>query len=691
MLYLKKNELTVINLENDEENVSMKVLQKVLVECPSNMIYCEALGKLVGIISIGDILRAHRRGLNQVQVNKEFIYLDTEEYMKARNIFKEKKNVNALPVVTRNHILIGDYTRWDDLMVLEYKLRTARWADLIDNEKHVALVKPGNIFVQRKSIFEKMKKYLKMQGFVASCIEHSEVSDYMESFDIILFVDENEIRACKAALALMSDEHRNAVNQLKTYKDIVDIKVSNKKHVSYLKDLHNKGINFIGLICKKNNTPYYKQLLSQIYDKFAAVGEVPCNKLPKSMYKEFFDDLYSEEYAEKIWNTSAFKVENRGGILRLKDRHSELYNFVNGERYTTEQPENFMKTIYFFGACYIVGRLSDDSHTIESSLQKRLCDNDLNIRVVNCGCIGTDFRNSLARIAVTHLRKGDIVVIDQPPIGVDCINYIDLNKVLEENNVDAAWLADSGLHCNHKVYKLYADAIYEAFASTLLTEIDELGELVKKDENYIKYLYLDQYFPHFDHSQYKKVGSIVMNCNPFTYGHRYLIEWALKTVDFLIIFVVEEDKSIFSFAERFIMVCEGVADLENVSVVPSGPFILSRMSFPEYFIKETSEDIVEHTEQDITTFAEKIASQLGIQYRFVGEEPEDKVTNQYNLAMKKILSKYGMELIEIPRKRIDGQYISASLVRRYMEENNVEMLKELLPETTREIIFGSQM
>ena len=42
-----------------------------------------------------------------------------------------------------------------------------------------------------------------------------------------------------------------------------------------------------------------------------------------------------------------------------------------------------------------------------------------------------------------------------------------------------------------------------------------------------------------------KFGAVVMNCNPLTLGHRYLIEQALKQCDYLMIFVVQEDKSFF--------------------------------------------------------------------------------------------------------------------------------------------------
>lgn len=46
------------------------------------------------------------------------------------------------------------------------------------------------------------------------------------------------------------------------------------------------------------------------------------------------------------------------------------------------------------------------------------------------------------------------------------------------------------------------------------------------------------------------VGAAVMNCNPFTLGHRYLIEQAAKECDRLYVFVLSEDKSRFSVADR---------------------------------------------------------------------------------------------------------------------------------------------
>lgn len=333
------------------------------------------------------------------------------------------------------------------------------------------------------------------------------------------------------------------------------------------------------------------------------------------------------------------------------------------------------------------GYYAEDKNTIESFLQKRLVDGKGEVKVVNCGCMWMNGASGcLPRIAATELKEGDIIVVDRPRENIPGIHYLDLDMVMRENNVSVHWMVDSPLHCNHKIYRLYAEAIYDKIKPFLGKEPNGGGQKIEQSGDIIKRLYLEPYFADFNSAVYGKIGAIVMNCNPFTYGHRYLVEQALKTVDFLIVFVVEEDASFFSFAERFTMVSRGVMDLENVMVVPSGPYILSQMSFSEYFVKETSEDVIEHTEQDIIMFANDIAPYLGIKYRFVGEEPEDRVTNQYNLAMKKILPVYGIELVEIKRRKVRGMYISASSVRHYLESNDREKLTELLPETTRRVI-----
>jgi len=181
-------------------------------------------------------------------------------------------------------------------------------------------------------------------------------------------------------------------------------------------------------------------------------------------------------------------------------------------------------------------------------------------------------------------------------------------------------------------------------------------------------------------------GAIVMNCNPFTLGHRYLIATAAKQVDKLLIFVVEEDKSQFSFTDRFEMVINGTKDIKNVCVVKSGKFIISTLTFPDYFNKEDTSELDFDVSSDLHFFGEFIAPNLKIKKRFVGTEPTCAVTKKYNEEMHSLLPRYGIDVIEIKRKEFSGTPISASIVRRCMRSGDHRLLEKLLPETTMKIL-----
>lgn len=182
------------------------------------------------------------------------------------------------------------------------------------------------------------------------------------------------------------------------------------------------------------------------------------------------------------------------------------------------------------------------------------------------------------------------------------------------------------------------------------------------------------------------VGCIVMNCNPFTKGHLALITYAASRCSLLHIFVVEENRSLFPFADRFRLVREGTDHLPNVVVHPSGPYMISSATFPTYFLKEGEDAAKIQSELDITLFASRIAPLLHITKRFAGEEPFDPVTRSYNEAMIRILPQYGISFIKIDRFTTGEQngkeeIISASRVRQILKEKGVtdEILKFVPP------------
>lgn len=184
----------------------------------------------------------------------------------------------------------------------------------------------------------------------------------------------------------------------------------------------------------------------------------------------------------------------------------------------------------------------------------------------------------------------------------------------------------------------------------------------------------------------QKRAMIVMNCNPFTLGHRYLIENAAKNNTEVIVFVLEEDKSLFSFKTRMELVKKGTKDLKNIKVVPSTKYIISSATFPSYFLKDKNSMLTEYAKLDSEIISTKFCKQLNINRRYLGEEPFDEVTSVYNNIVSKILTKYGIEVNIIPRKKFDGKAISASSVRKFLKEDKMEEIRKIVPYTTFEYL-----
>ena len=169
-----------------------------------------------------------------------------------------------------------------------------------------------------------------------------------------------------------------------------------------------------------------------------------------------------------------------------------------------------------------------------------------------------------------------------------------------------------------------------------------------------------------------------MNCNPFTKGHRYLIKTAATTCQQVYVFVLSEDRSQFSAKDRMEMVKLGTADLPNVTVLPTGPYLISSATFPTYFLKEREKAEQVHCLLDIEIFCNYYAPKFGITHRFVGTEPLSPMTAQYNEALKKHLPEKGISVVEIPRLE-NGVPISASAVRKALEEADHVTLQAMLP------------
>lgn len=184
-------------------------------------------------------------------------------------------------------------------------------------------------------------------------------------------------------------------------------------------------------------------------------------------------------------------------------------------------------------------------------------------------------------------------------------------------------------------------------------------------------------------------GAIVMNANPFTLGHQYLVETAAGRCDTLHLFLLSEDASLVPFGVRKQLVQAGTAHLKNVVLHDSGPYIISNATFPSYFLKDDSAVIQGHAKLDLTIFV-RIARALGVTVRFVGEEPTSQVTGLYNEIMTAQLPENGIDCVILPRKQALGKAISASTVRAALQAGDWQTLSQLVPQTTLDYFRSSE-
>lgn len=184
----------------------------------------------------------------------------------------------------------------------------------------------------------------------------------------------------------------------------------------------------------------------------------------------------------------------------------------------------------------------------------------------------------------------------------------------------------------------------------------------------------------------KPIGVIVMNANPFTLGHRFLVEQSSELVERLYVVVVREDCSMFSYNERKAMVSQGVRDIGNVVAVDGSDYAVSAATFPTYFLKQLSDATDTQIILDLDLYRRRIAPALGATIRFFGSEPTDPLTRRYNELMHQQLGEEHVH--EIQRKQQEGSAISASRVRKAMMEGWLWDAIQLVPPTTIPYIIG---
>lgn len=437
-----------------------------------------------------------------------------------------------------------------------------------------------------------------------------------------------------------------------------------------------------------------RQKIERHYFKKNQDGGNRWSALSSREWKKFLNvkkDNVADEMRKEQRDCRPVFVNGRAVFADMKGKY---YTIMNGCRITQNQPPDADRRVFMFGPCLVFGAYCKDDQTIETYLQDLLNMNGYTSwKVINkgiCGAVCYD------QMFMEELSGDDIVVIvgDDQFIPQEAGNNIafrgDLSEVFPQIPHLADCILDTISHCNYIVNKKYAQKIYVDLCSSGILKRQRRQDVPEKIQDY--YIdwslreYFMQYFQRYGLSknlENSKTGAIVMNCNPFTKGHRYLIERALAVVDKLYIFVVEEDRSCFKFQDRLHMVEQGVSDLTgDIFVVPSGRYIISLDTFAQYFDKEYVQTI-DSMDYDVYIFGEVVAATLGIQYRFVGEEPLDGVTRTYNETMKRILPKFDVKVVEIPRILFDeANVISATYARKAIQEGDMDMVVKLCPDST---------
>lgn len=185
-------------------------------------------------------------------------------------------------------------------------------------------------------------------------------------------------------------------------------------------------------------------------------------------------------------------------------------------------------------------------------------------------------------------------------------------------------------------------------------------------------------------------GAVVVNCNPFTLGHRFLIEEAARRVENLYVFVVREDRSVFPFEVRLQLVRKGVADLANVVCLDSSDYAISAVTFPAYFLRASDDAAQIQMELDLLLFARHLAPFFHIERRFLGTEPYCRTTRLYGEAMQRILPEYGIEAVLIERRQIGGKPVSAHRVREALRREDFETVRQLVPPATLNYLLSPE-
>lgn len=499
-----------------------------------------------------------------------------------------------------------------------------------------------------------------------------ELFDYVNSKPIGKWVNGIEIDK----IGKIFSKYKNTINLLAEKPDLYkkEILTVNKVEISFKSDYVN--LYTYMKLKQKGIKAYIINIPSEIKNIYGPFGNI---MLTEQCLRE--PDI-KKKYVEDIKKITDLSVDQYiDSVIKNK-----ISNMIKEKPIRKDQKEE--KTIFLVGPCIVMGYLPAENDLVKNIglLLKKF---HYSYRIVKIN--SRYFPNELMEYDIC---QNDMVIF----IGTDLMYMdYDFTELLEMYDGTKNLCSNSTMHISDVGCGLIADAIVNDVIAKNNSNDDVTldkkvvyyaeKEQLSVDTEYEVMMYLKR--TGINRAIHRENnGAIVMNANPFTMGHRYLVEYAAEKVDNLFVFVVEEDASYFTFDERMKMVLDGTKDIKNVIVLGSGNFVISNKTFYDYFTKEIDNEKEIDASKDIYIFSRYIAPYFSICKRFVGNEPFDKITAQYNTQMKCILPQYGCELIEIPRMGKDGNIVSGSMVRKALQNDNIDYLRRMLPVSSFNFILN---
>lgn len=595
-------------------------------------------------------------------LNKTYIK-DYQGYIKSHkeivSFFRENPKVHSV-LVQQNGKYVGEFSLIDRH---RYSFETQKKIDALNKLK---------CYEQEVKEYFDFYNYKKIGIIVPDYLEHK-VPDFMEvcqygsneNYDIVLdgflinefsdgCVDVDDVLAC-ALLLNISRTTNNMKNiwfidepNLSEY----DLYEDEKVQLSYVKNLK----------AALNNREY----IHKCYKDY-----------PKDL--EYLDYLGTDVY-------HSVTIENNG-VFRFVSASKIKDDFLK-YRITPSNSGNKAK-IYFYGPCVCYSIFTSSHSTIEENLQQMFNDEEIQFDVVNCGVPnGRNILNDILRMIYQdyeaesyHLFINRIGAYVKSFLKKICANYMTLTQAFYGEHY---WCFNENMHLTPKGTFLAAKAIMQNInfnPNGLITE--KVINLRREKPNSRYYLIENNLNAYIDYLYRHKtningiIGFLHVNASPLTNGHAYLIDYAVKNCDFLYVFITEDNINALPFHDRFSMLKEYCSKYSNVIVLSGSDFIGSKYTLSAYYNKRYDMEIT--PEKDVQNFHEIINPVLEIDVRFMGTEPNSKLTYKINSAYKKYMQKEGKKLIEIPRLEADGCVVSASDVRRYLKIKDYDSIEKIVP------------